>query len=114
MALSDGNGQSTLTNTLFALPLQVTVSSATGEPVGPGGVISYTAPSFGASLTKTVYTAATSGSGVASVTVTANSITGTYSVTVTARGISNMVVFSLTNDVSGGGNIYLPIVVKKN
>lgn len=113
LSITGGNNQSTITNTVFATPLEVTVSSDNGEPVGAGGVISFTAPGSGAGLNTTAFTATTNSSGIASSTVTANNITGTYQVTVTTNGASNIVIFNLTNGTSAT-NYYLPIIVKDN
>ena len=81
----------------FAEPLEVTISSAAAEPVGPGGVISFTAPSSGASVSTSTLTATTTSSGVASVTVTANSTTGSYLVEAAANGVADPANFTLTN-----------------
>jgi large repetitive protein len=97
LSLTNGNNQSTPINTGFANPLGISLSSAFGEPVGPGGVISYTAPTSGASITTPTLTATTSAAGAASVSVTANGTPGSYLVTATARGVTPTVTFNLTN-----------------
>ncbi|MCB0178280.1 MAG: choice-of-anchor D domain-containing protein, partial [Anaerolineae bacterium] len=97
LSISGGNNQSTLIDTAFAEPLEVTISSAAAEPVGPGGVISFTAPSSGAGITTSTVTATTNSSGVASVTVTANSTTGSYLVEAAANGVADPANFTLTN-----------------
>jgi hypothetical protein len=114
LALAGGDNQSTLINTAFANPLSVTVSSAYGEPVGPGGVITFAAPAAGASLNPAVRTATTSASGAASVTATANGLVGSYAVTATATGVLTPVTFHLTNTtavpamaVLGNGQVIL-------
>jgi hypothetical protein len=99
LALAGGDNQSTLINTAFAQPLSVAVSSAVGEPVGPGGVITFTAPAAGPGLAPAVLTATTDAGGAAGVTVTANALAGSYGVTATARGVYTSVTFSLTNTV---------------
>ncbi len=57
ISVTSGNSQTTPATTAFALPLQVTVASAYGEPV-EGGVVTFTAPSSGASATFSSGTAA--------------------------------------------------------
>ncbi len=114
LAISGGNNQTTPPGSPFPLPLQITLSSAAGEPVGPGGIIRFTAPAAGASLTQTLYTATTTAAGLATVTVAANSITGTYPVTAATTGAPDSVTFSLANTVSTGGNVYLPLILKQD
>ncbi len=97
LTLAGGDNQSAPINTAFTLPLNVTLNSVDGAPVGPGGVISFTAPAAGASLNPRVLTATTSAAGTAGVVATANSLAGSYAVTATARGISASVTFNLTN-----------------
>ena len=98
LSISGGNNQQTQINTAFAqaLNLQVTANVIT-EPVGPGGVVSFTAPGSGAGLSQTTFTAAIDGSGAVSTTVSANGITGTYQVGATASGVSNGVDYALSN-----------------
>jgi hypothetical protein len=97
LTLTGGNNQSTLINTAFAQPLSITLHSMYGEPVGPGGVVTFTAPGSGASLAPAVLTATTNASWVAGVTAMANSLAGGYVVTATAQGAGTPVVFNLTN-----------------
>jgi hypothetical protein len=97
LALIGGNNQSAPINAPFAQPLSVAVSSTAGEPVGPGGVIAFTAPGAGASLAPPVLTAMTDAGGAAGVIATANSLVGSYAVTATAAGASTPVTFNLTN-----------------
>jgi uncharacterized repeat protein (TIGR01451 family)/CSLREA domain-containing protein len=96
LAVSSGNNQSAVTNTTFALPLSVTVTSASSEPVN-GGQVTFTPPGSGASAT-IAGNPATIASGVAtSGTVMANAIIGgPYSVSAAANGAS-AINFSLTN-----------------
>jgi len=55
-----GGEQSTLINTAFAEPLAITVTAnVITEPVGPGGIISFTGPASGASIAPAVVTATT-------------------------------------------------------
>jgi len=89
--------QSALINTAFGQPLELTVTA--NNPIEPvdGGVISFTAPSSGASAALSAGTA-TIASGQADVTATANASAGSYTVTVSAGG-SSAASFSLTNFV---------------
>jgi hypothetical protein len=93
-----GTPQSTLITRAFATALGLTVSSASGEPVGPGGRVILTAPASGASITaSSPITHTTTATGVVSQTVTANGLAGSYSVTASSRGAASPVSFSLTN-----------------
>jgi len=102
LAISGGNDQSTLIDTAFANPLEVTfTASDTNLSVAAGGrVITFTGPASGAGVTTTTLTATTNSSNVASVTVTANSISGAYPVTATAVGVGSATTFNLTNTVA--------------
>jgi len=99
IAATGGTPQSTVIRTAFAQPLQATVKDAGGNLV-PGVVVTFTAPTSGASGTfaGNVRTATTNASGVAtSVTFTANSTAGSYTVTGSVQGVSATANFSLTN-----------------
>jgi hypothetical protein len=84
----------------------VTVTSAFGEPV-QGGVVTFTAPSSGASTSPAVNTATIGSSGQASVSVTANSVAGGYTVTASASGVATPAQFSLTNTAAPANNVPL-------
>ncbi len=89
--------QSATPGAAFAEPLDVTVTARNAvEPVA-GGVVTFTAPSSGASAVLASGTAEISNNGVASVTATANSTAGSYSVTASAAGSVSPVSFALTN-----------------
>jgi hypothetical protein len=98
LTVSGGDDQQVNPGQSFPQPLSVTVSSLLTEPVGPGGVVSFTAPTTGASLTTPTFTATTDGGGVATATVAANGIGGRYAVTATARGATAPVVFTLSTN----------------
>jgi hypothetical protein len=87
--------QSAAAGTAFAKPLAVTVTAS--NPVEPvdGGLISFAAPSAGASATTSAATAVITG-GQAGVTATANNTPGRYTAFATAAG-AGFVSFSLTN-----------------
>ena len=98
LSLTTGDNQQALINTTFAQPLSLQVAAnASNEPVGPGGVITFTAPVSGAGLTAIFMTASTDGGGNASVNVTANGVTGNYQVSATATGVSTPLNFNLIN-----------------
>jgi adhesin/invasin len=101
IAAVGGTPQSATISTAFANPLQVLVKDALNNPVS-GVVVSFSAPSTGASATLSAGTATTNASGVASVTATANSLAGSYSVTASAAGTAT---FVLTNVAGGTGRI---------
>ena len=89
-----GTPQSTAVGTAFASALQVTVKDGLGNPVS-GTVVTYAAPSTGASAALSSGTATTNSSGVASVTATANSVIGSYAVTASVGNLT--VTFALSN-----------------
>jgi CSLREA domain-containing protein len=93
-----GDNQSTLVQTAFTVPLAISVTSATGEPVNGGRVI-FASPTSGASLATTPITL-TIAAGAVSSTVAANGTAGSYVVVASASGAAN-VAFDLTNDPFG-------------
>jgi len=96
ITVSGGNNQRVLVNTAFPSPLVVTVRSSVGDPV-QGGVVTFTTPTSGASVTfPNGNTAKIDASGVATVIVNANNVAGTYAVTPAAKGASGTNL-SLTN-----------------
>jgi len=103
LAVLGSNNQSTAVNTSFATPLTVLVTANKFiEPV-TGGVVTFTAPTVGASATITGSPVTIGSNGEASVTATANNITGVYSVTANTNGASSGVGYSLANVPPGGG-----------
>ncbi len=96
-----GDQQSTLVNTPFASSLQVTLTEIDSALPLPGIVVTFTAPSSGASAAwsgNLVVTATTNASGVATVgPPTANGIAGSYTVTATTSGANPPASFALTN-----------------
>jgi hypothetical protein len=90
-----GTPQTTTINTAFAIPLQVMVTDADGNPVS-GVEVDFAAPGSGASATLPA-SATTDGSGVASVIATANATAGSYSVTASVAGVATPASFDLTN-----------------
>ncbi len=100
-----GTPQSTPFSTPFATPLGVTVISAYGEPVN-GGLITFTAPSSGASITASSSQATIAG-GAASLNVTANGTIGSYQVTASASGIVLPAIFDLSNGLATQSTLFL-------
>jgi uncharacterized repeat protein (TIGR01451 family) len=94
LTATGGTPQSMAAGAPFATALQATVKDGNGNPIG-GAVVSFTAPTSGASATLSSPTASTNSSGVAQVTATANATTGSYSVTASIGGLS--APFALTN-----------------
>ena len=92
-----GSDQMVRAERTFANPLELTIVNDAGEPIGPGGLVIFTAPAMGASLISETITATTNMSGEVSITVTANAITGTYNVTATVNGIAGGQLYTLTN-----------------
>jgi hypothetical protein len=98
-------------NTAFAKLLALTVDSASGDPVGPGGAITFSGPASGASTNPRVVIATTAANGAVSRVVTANGTAGSYSVTASAAGVTTPVSFTLTN-ATEARKTYLPLLVK--
>ncbi len=98
LTMKSGNGQQCALNTPFPAPLVCGANSSAGEPVA-GGVVTFTAPTAGASCTfpsgnPVRITLNTNGDAI--VTPTANNTLGSYTVAATANGASGT-NFSLTN-----------------
>jgi predicted outer membrane repeat protein len=110
LTITGGNGQIARINNAFAAPLKLNVTSAYGEPVNEG-VITFTAPSSGASAVLSG-TSATIAGGQASVTAHANGVVGAYNVTANAAGVAAPAVFHLINSLTTPSYIYLPLVIK--
>ncbi len=92
-----GNGQSAAVTTNYASQLKVSVQDALGNGV-PGIVVTFAAPSSGASVTFSGPATVTTGiGGVAAISVTANTQVGAFEVTASAPGTAAPAVFSLTN-----------------
>ncbi len=92
-----GNGQSAAVTTNYASQLKVSVQDALGNGV-PGVVVTFAAPSSGASVTFSGPATVTTGiGGVAAISVTANTQVGSFEVTASAPGTAAPAVFSLTN-----------------
>ncbi len=98
MTDADGDFQSTEVTTNFPASLRVKLIAVNPlEPVGPLGLITYTAPTSGPSLNCNDLTFATSSAGIAAPTVTANDIAGSYQVVASTRGSVQDAFFYLTN-----------------
>ena len=96
-----GTPQAALAGTLFATVLQAAVRDAGNNPVS-GVVVSFTAPSSGASAAL-AGAAVTDALGLVSVTATANAMGGgPYNVVATAGGVASAANFQLTNIVFSG------------
>jgi hypothetical protein len=110
--VAGSSGQTAQVGKTFKNPLAVVVQANNKvEPVD-GGVISFAAPSAGASATLSADTAVID-SGQASVTATANATSGEYTVTASASGAGST-SFALSNTEAPGVKVGTPspIVVK--
>jgi hypothetical protein len=102
-SMTIGRLQTTTVGTSFAV-LVVTVTNNGGEPVGPGGVVTFTPPASGPGLnTRTPFTRTTNAAGVATAPATANGVAGSYVVTVTVRGVPGVLRYALTNRATAKG-----------
>ncbi len=79
LSATAGTPQSVTVGTPFPSALQATLKDVNGNPVS-GAVVTFSAPSSGASAVLSSNTAVTSANGVASVTAAANSVSGIYNV----------------------------------
>jgi hypothetical protein len=105
-----GNSQSTRAGQSFAAPLIVRVSGSTGQPV-VGAMVTFTAPSSGASARLSSASATTDASGQAQVIATANGIAGSYTVTAQLAGVPGATIsFHLTN-IPPLKNVFIPLVM---
>jgi hypothetical protein len=92
-----GTPQSTTVGYAFAIPLQVLVTDAYGNPV-PGVSVTFAAPTTGASGSLSAGAVVTTNAlGIAAPTFTANTKAGVYSVAASASGVGTPATFSLTN-----------------
>jgi filamentous hemagglutinin family protein len=96
LAVSGGTPQTTNVTRPFNLPLTVTVTSATGEPVA-GGIVTFLAPAVGASAVLSSINAVIDNAGQASVAAQANPIAGNYTILATSTGAGAAVPFDLSN-----------------
>ena len=95
---ASGSGKSAVIGSAFTLPLQAQVLDAYSNAIS-GNVVTFTAPTTGASASLSAATCTTSSAGTCSVTATANGTASTtaYSVTAKATGVTTGATFSLTN-----------------
>lgn len=97
LSISGGNNQTTPIGSAFDSPLDLTITSNSGDEPVDGGIINFTAPDSGPSTSFAPTTTATIASGSVSLDVSANTFAGgPYNVVASANG-SNAVNFSLTN-----------------
>ncbi len=95
-----GTPQTAAIGANFANSLQVTVRDSVSNPV-PGVLVTFTAPSTGASATfPSGNTATTDANGVAQVSAQANTLTGNYLVNASVTGAGTPATFSLTNSAT--------------
>ncbi|MBU6336129.1 MAG: hypothetical protein KGS47_17200, partial [Chloroflexi bacterium] len=97
MAFLGGAVQTTTAGSTFSLPLVARFFSSSGEPVGPGGVLSIASPVTGAALAPSTTFGLVDAQGWATVTLTAGSSVGSYPITITAVGVATTTVGRLTN-----------------
>ncbi len=95
-----GSGQNALIGKTFAVKLQATVRDSSGNTVGSGVLVTFTAPSTGPSGTFAggVNTALTNSSGIATAAdFTANKVAGSYNDSAKVTGVPVPAIFALTN-----------------
>lgn len=99
LAIVSGSPQTTTVGTGFAVPLEVLLTDAQGDPIS-GAVVTFAAPTVGASATLTGNPATTDATGHAQVTAIANGTAGSYAVTATVASSASLPLvasFALTN-----------------
>jgi len=100
-----GTPPSTAVNQPFAAPLKVEVRDAGGNVLA-GVVVTFVAPSSGASAVISPSSATTDGTGQVAVSATANAIVGSYTVTANVDGVATPAAFELTNTVDATDVIF--------
>ena len=96
--------QSAAAGSPFAHPLTVSVTAVNSvEPVD-GGIVSFAAPTAGASAVLSAATAVIA-SGQAGVTATANTAVGAYTATAEAAGVTTAAGFALTNTPAAAASV---------
>lgn len=115
IATTGGSNQSTAAGTAFASPLGVQVTpNHAGDPVA-GGVITFTAPAFGASATFSGNPITLDANGAGSVTATADSTAGgPYTVNAAASGIASPAPFTLTNAIGAASGTTSTVSAQPN
>ncbi|MBE9028474.1 CHAT domain-containing protein [filamentous cyanobacterium LEGE 11480] len=94
LVVNNGDNQSSVVNTAFANPLQVTVTDQFGNAV-PGATVNVNLPGTGASANAGAIALTTDGLGQATTALTANTVAGNYPVGLTAGSANNSL--NLTN-----------------
>jgi predicted outer membrane repeat protein len=101
LRIVSGAPQTTTIGTNFAAPLVAAYTSSNGEPVGPGGLITFTAPGSGASIApRTVITGIADAAGRVTTTLAANNTAGSYAVTISAVSAGAPITANLTNNTA--------------
>lgn len=103
-----GNNQSATVSTVFAAPLEATVTDSSAKPVA-NVPVALSVPASGASGTfangGTTITVSTNGSGVATASaLTANGTVGSYNATASVSGAASAATFTLTNTSASVGS----------
>jgi predicted outer membrane repeat protein len=99
LSIVSGSPQTTTIGTNFAAPLVVAYTSANSEPVGPGGLITLTAPNSGAGIApRAVVTGVADATGRVTTTLAANNTVGSYAVTISAVSAGTPLTANFTNN----------------
>ena len=99
-----GSNQSATVATGFTNPLVVQVEDKYNNPV-PNVMVTFAAPTSGASAALAGSPAATGTNGQAQVSATANTMAGSYSVTASVAGVATSASFDLTNTAGNPASI---------
>jgi filamentous hemagglutinin family protein len=96
LTATSGNGQSTLINTAFAIPLVTTVTSPFGEPVD-GGQVNFSLATGAANGVLSRSNPLTISGGTVTTNATANAVPGSYTLTAAIPNSLFATAFTLTN-----------------
>lgn len=110
LAATGGTPQSTAVGTAFAAPLDVRVTDGSGLPLA-GVLVSFAAPSTGASAVLSSSFAYTDSEGRARITARANAEGGSYLVTATVESLQR--TFALSNEAIERGGIDFKVTVSR-
>ncbi|WP_440225049.1 beta strand repeat-containing protein [Dokdonella sp. MW10] len=91
-----GSGQTPITGQPFAAPLGLRVLDAFGNVV-PGAIVTFSAPSTGASAALSPTSVTTGVNGTATTTAIANGIAGEYHITASIAGLGPVAQYAATN-----------------
>jgi len=103
LTIIGGSGQTAKVRGPFPLPLQVSLTDDSGDPITTV-LVTFTSPATGAGLSSNPVVAITNGAGIATLNATANGTVGTYTLVASYPGAPS-VNFTLTNGAADPGGV---------